>query len=68
VSAIATQTRTDALADALYAADDLLAQVVIAIGDAKTFAGTSRAEDCEARLHALVEELAAEHGIAVTLA
>lgn len=64
MSATATRTRPDALAEALCAAEDLLAQVLIAIGNAKTFAGTPRSAEFDADLFSLVEELA-EHGIAV---
>lgn len=67
MSATATVSRasTDLLADTLYSAEDLLSELVTAIGDAKTWAGTSRAEDFEARVHSLVEDLAEEYGIAV---
>lgn len=56
-----------ALVDALMGAEDLLSQIVTVIGDAKTDLGTSRYEASEARLHSLVEELACEHDLAVTV-
>jgi hypothetical protein len=62
----ASREDVDLLEETLYAAEDLLMQIAIAIGDAKTAAGTSRAEQAEARVHTLVEDLALEHGITVT--
>jgi hypothetical protein len=54
------------LVDTLMDAEQLLSDIVTAIGDAKTTAGTSRFEAVEAHLHSLVEDLVAEHDIAVT--
>jgi hypothetical protein len=54
------------LVDTLMDAEQLLSDIVTAIGDAKTTAGTSRFEAVEAHLHSLVEDLVAEHDVAVT--
>jgi uncharacterized phage protein gp47/JayE len=52
------------LVDTLTFAGDLLSQIVTAIGNVKTFEGTSRSEALEADLYGLVEELA-DLGVAV---
>lgn len=55
-----------ALVAAFMDAEDLLSKIVTAVGDVKTFEGTSRSESLEAGLHSLVEDLAAEYSIGVT--
>jgi hypothetical protein len=54
-----------ALVDRFAVAEDLLNEIVTAIGNAKEAEGTSRSVDAEQRLFSLVEDLALGYGVVV---
>jgi hypothetical protein len=65
VAGLADTAAIARLIDVCMDADDLLNNIVTAVGDVKTHEGTSRAEEAVNRLYSLVEDLASGYLITV---
>lgn len=63
VEPVAAAVDVAALVDRFAVAEDLLSEIVTALGNAKEAEGTSRSADAEERLFSLVEDLALGYGV-----